>query len=183
MCFWLGLKTKTGSISNLAEMEVGERVIVAGQRKGTIRFAGNTQFAPGIKPLSSSHIFFLGCVGTYWLFLYKPLSLILFVVENCILSHCRSFCIHDCHLRQQLCQFAFIITLTHYYQSMLGIQCFRFYFYSYVWRYQISKMTNCFNWKLIHLLISPFGDIIFNVFFFLKSMKLISDVSWDFLCV
>lgn len=42
-----GLKTKTGSISNLAEMEVGERVIVAGQRKGTIRFAGNTQFAPG----------------------------------------------------------------------------------------------------------------------------------------
>lgn len=33
-------------------MEVGERVIVAGQRKGTVRFAGNTQFAPGIKPSS-----------------------------------------------------------------------------------------------------------------------------------
>lgn len=45
----LGLKARTNSISNLAEMETGERVIVAGQRKGTIRFAGNTQFAPGIK--------------------------------------------------------------------------------------------------------------------------------------
>lgn len=120
LSFWLGLKTRTGSISNLAEMEVGERVIVAGQRKGTIRFAGNTQFAPGIKP-SSSHILISGCVGACWLFLYKPLSMISFVLENCIVSHCRSFCIHDCHLRQQLCQFAFIITLSHFYQSMLGI--------------------------------------------------------------
>ena len=28
-------------------MEVGDRVIVAGQRKGTIRYIGETQFAPG----------------------------------------------------------------------------------------------------------------------------------------
>ena len=29
------------------ELEVGERVLVAGQRQGVIRFSGETDFAPG----------------------------------------------------------------------------------------------------------------------------------------
>ncbi|XP_060575923.1 CAP-Gly domain-containing linker protein 3-like isoform X3 [Ruditapes philippinarum] len=41
-------KSRTSSISSLAEIEVGDRVIVAGQRKGTIKFVGETKFAPGI---------------------------------------------------------------------------------------------------------------------------------------
>ena len=49
MClYFLGLsKSRTSSISSLAEIDVGDRVIVAGQRKGTIRFVGDTKFAPG----------------------------------------------------------------------------------------------------------------------------------------
>lgn len=47
-CLLLGLsKSRTSSISSLAEIEVGDRVIVAGQRKGTIKFVGETKFAPG----------------------------------------------------------------------------------------------------------------------------------------
>lgn len=47
--FYVGLaKSRTSSISSLAEIEVGDRVIVAGQRKGTIKFVGETKFAPGI---------------------------------------------------------------------------------------------------------------------------------------
>lgn len=41
-------KSRASSISSLAEIEVGDRVIVAGQRKGTIKFVGDTKFAPGI---------------------------------------------------------------------------------------------------------------------------------------
>ncbi|KAL3867597.1 hypothetical protein ACJMK2_040479 [Sinanodonta woodiana] len=41
-------KSRTSSISSLAEIEVGDRVIVAGQRKGTVKFVGETKFAPGI---------------------------------------------------------------------------------------------------------------------------------------
>ncbi|XP_052775253.1 CAP-Gly domain-containing linker protein 3-like isoform X2 [Mya arenaria] len=41
------VKSRTNSISSLAEIEPGDRVIVAGQRKGTIRFVGETKFAPG----------------------------------------------------------------------------------------------------------------------------------------
>ena len=37
------------------ELEVGDRVLVAGQRKGLIRFAGETDFAPGLKPSHSLH--------------------------------------------------------------------------------------------------------------------------------
>ena len=40
-------KSRTSSISSLAEIDVGDRVIVAGQRKGTIKFVGDTKFAPG----------------------------------------------------------------------------------------------------------------------------------------
>ena len=37
------------SVVNVAteEMDVGDRVLVAGQRKGVIRFSGETDFAPG----------------------------------------------------------------------------------------------------------------------------------------
>lgn len=41
-------KSQASSISSLAEIESGDRVIVAGQRKGTVRFVGETKFAPGI---------------------------------------------------------------------------------------------------------------------------------------
>ncbi|KAL4236501.1 CAP-Gly domain-containing linker protein 4 [Mactra antiquata] len=41
-------KSRASSISSLAEIEVGDRVIVAGQRKGTIKFVGETKFAPGV---------------------------------------------------------------------------------------------------------------------------------------
>ena len=30
------------------DIDYNERVVVAGQRKGTVRFIGETQFAPGI---------------------------------------------------------------------------------------------------------------------------------------
>lgn len=40
-------KSRTSSLSDSGDMEVGDRVIVAGQRKGTIRYIGETQFAPG----------------------------------------------------------------------------------------------------------------------------------------
>ncbi|XP_076463059.1 CAP-Gly domain-containing linker protein 3-like isoform X2 [Babylonia areolata] len=40
-------KSRASSLSDSGDMEVGDRVIVAGQRKGTIRFVGETQFAPG----------------------------------------------------------------------------------------------------------------------------------------
>ncbi|XP_052256727.1 CAP-Gly domain-containing linker protein 3-like isoform X3 [Dreissena polymorpha] len=40
-------KSRGNSISSLAEIEAGDRVIVAGQRKGTVRFVGETKFAPG----------------------------------------------------------------------------------------------------------------------------------------
>jgi dynactin complex subunit len=33
----------------IEELGVGDRVLVAGQRKGFIRFAGETDFAPGIR--------------------------------------------------------------------------------------------------------------------------------------
>lgn len=33
--------------SPLGEIDTGDRVIVAGQRKGTVKFVGETQFAPG----------------------------------------------------------------------------------------------------------------------------------------
>ena len=42
-------KSRTSSISSLAEIDVGDRVIVAGQRKGTVKFVGDTKFAPGKK--------------------------------------------------------------------------------------------------------------------------------------
>ena len=45
MCAGLS-KSHASSLSD-SEMESGDRVIVAGQRKGTIRFIGETQFAPG----------------------------------------------------------------------------------------------------------------------------------------
>lgn len=37
-------------MSETGDNEVGDRVIVAGQRKGTIRYMGETQFAPGRWP-------------------------------------------------------------------------------------------------------------------------------------
>lgn len=40
-------KSRASSLSDSGDMEVGDRVIVAGQRKGTIRYIGETQFAPG----------------------------------------------------------------------------------------------------------------------------------------
>ncbi|KAK7099935.1 CAP-Gly domain-containing linker protein 3-like isoform X2 [Littorina saxatilis] len=40
-------KSRASSLSDSGDMEVGDRVIVAGQRKGTVRFIGETQFAPG----------------------------------------------------------------------------------------------------------------------------------------
>ncbi|XP_060081440.1 CAP-Gly domain-containing linker protein 4-like isoform X1 [Ylistrum balloti] len=43
-----GLKCRTSSIADLAEIDLGDRVIVAGQRKGTVRFCGEAKFAPGI---------------------------------------------------------------------------------------------------------------------------------------
>ncbi|XP_021359744.1 CAP-Gly domain-containing linker protein 3-like isoform X2 [Mizuhopecten yessoensis] len=43
-----GLKCRTSSIADLAEIDLGDRVIVAGQRKGTVRFCGEARFAPGI---------------------------------------------------------------------------------------------------------------------------------------
>ncbi|KAK3095868.1 hypothetical protein FSP39_020144 [Pinctada imbricata] len=43
-----GLKGRAPSITDLADIEVGDRVIVAGQRKGTVQFCGDTKFAPGI---------------------------------------------------------------------------------------------------------------------------------------
>ena len=52
--YFLGLsKSRTSSISSLAEIDVGDRVIVAGQRKGTIKFVGDTKFAPGKTPLQN----------------------------------------------------------------------------------------------------------------------------------
>ncbi|KAJ8306320.1 hypothetical protein KUTeg_016865 [Tegillarca granosa] len=43
-----GLKSRTSSITDLAEIEIGDRVIVAGQRKGTVRYLGGAKFAPGV---------------------------------------------------------------------------------------------------------------------------------------
>ena len=49
VCFVPGLsKSRTSSISSLAEIDIGDKVIVAGQRKGTIKFVGDTKFAPGM---------------------------------------------------------------------------------------------------------------------------------------
>ncbi|XP_025109929.1 CAP-Gly domain-containing linker protein 3-like isoform X2 [Pomacea canaliculata] len=41
------VKPRGPSVSETGDNEVGDRVIVAGQRKGTIRYMGETQFAPG----------------------------------------------------------------------------------------------------------------------------------------
>ncbi|KAL8625698.1 hypothetical protein ACOMHN_043973 [Nucella lapillus] len=38
----------SSSTSDCGEMEIGDRVIVAGQRKGSVRFIGEAQFAPGV---------------------------------------------------------------------------------------------------------------------------------------
>ena len=44
----LGLtKSRASSITDLGEIIVGDRIIVAGQRKGTVRYIGSTDFAPG----------------------------------------------------------------------------------------------------------------------------------------
>ena len=51
---FIGLKFRTSSIAELAEYDLGDRVIVAGQRKGTIRYCGETKFAPGKLTVTSS---------------------------------------------------------------------------------------------------------------------------------
>lgn len=68
-------KSRASSLSDSGDMEVGERVIVAGQRKGTIRFIGETQFAPGTwfgveldKPAGKNN----GTVGGVQYFTCKP---------------------------------------------------------------------------------------------------------------
>lgn len=43
-----GLKQRAPSITDLGEIEYGDRVIVAGQRKGTVQYVGESKFAPGI---------------------------------------------------------------------------------------------------------------------------------------
>ncbi|KAL5015773.1 hypothetical protein ScPMuIL_005362 [Solemya velum] len=43
-----GLTRSQISISDPSDVAVGERVIVAGQRKGTVEFVGETKFAPGL---------------------------------------------------------------------------------------------------------------------------------------
>ena len=43
----LGLKGRAPSITDLGEIEYGDRVIVAGQRKGTVKYVGESKFAPG----------------------------------------------------------------------------------------------------------------------------------------
>ena len=45
--FISGLKGRTPSITDLGEIEYGDRVIVAGQRKGTVKYVGESKFAPG----------------------------------------------------------------------------------------------------------------------------------------
>ncbi|XP_050401575.1 CAP-Gly domain-containing linker protein 3 isoform X2 [Patella vulgata] len=40
-------KSRASSVSDLGEIDVEERVIVAGQRKGTVKFIGDTKFASG----------------------------------------------------------------------------------------------------------------------------------------
>lgn len=55
LCIPTGLMKANRSLSvvngPVDELEVGERVLVAGQRKGVIRFSGETDFAPGWKIL------------------------------------------------------------------------------------------------------------------------------------
>ncbi|XP_071142130.1 CAP-Gly domain-containing linker protein 3-like isoform X1 [Mytilus galloprovincialis] len=43
-----GLKGRAPSITDLGDIEYGDRVIVAGQRKGTVKYVGESKFAPGI---------------------------------------------------------------------------------------------------------------------------------------
>ncbi|CAH1775616.1 unnamed protein product [Owenia fusiformis] len=43
-----GLRSRSHTPSGEQNLEVGDRVVVAGQRKGTIRYAGETKFAPGL---------------------------------------------------------------------------------------------------------------------------------------
>ncbi|XP_074640389.1 CAP-Gly domain-containing linker protein 4-like isoform X2 [Tubulanus polymorphus] len=42
-----GLHTSSSMTSECTELEIGDRVLVAGQRKGTVKFIGETQFSPG----------------------------------------------------------------------------------------------------------------------------------------
>lgn len=50
--FPLALKKKSLSVANLdpdgVKIEVGDQVLVAGQKQGIVRFYGKTDFAPGM---------------------------------------------------------------------------------------------------------------------------------------
>ncbi|XP_046583518.1 CAP-Gly domain-containing linker protein 4-like isoform X1 [Haliotis rubra] len=68
-------KSRASSVGDLGDIEAGDRVIVAGQRKGTVRFAGDTKFAPGVwygieldKPAGKND----GCVNGVRYFTCKP---------------------------------------------------------------------------------------------------------------
>lgn len=71
LCFLIGLsKSRTSSLSDSGDMEVGDRVIVAGQRKGTIRYVGETQFAPGNSIMSFAHCLAHSHLSSNWSTLY-----------------------------------------------------------------------------------------------------------------
>lgn len=62
ICFETGLpKGRTPSLTDQSDsIEPGDRVIVAGQRKGTVRFVGETKFAPGMFAVASCTLTFKG---------------------------------------------------------------------------------------------------------------------------
>ena len=66
--FISGLKGRTPSITDLGEIEYGDRVIVAGQRKGTVKYVGESKFAPGKKKcIKYTMYMYIICLNFYFL--------------------------------------------------------------------------------------------------------------------